>query len=91
MVRTKSMKFYKDVLGIEVQQKWFPKKNLSKSVSTMVRNRIAIMVYHAMSLVLGIVYPIHVCLHMILYASFFCNGIRETLFPLLHVGQILNE
>jgi hypothetical protein len=36
--------------------------------------------YHAMSLVLGIVYP-----------SFFYNGIRETLFSLLHLGQILNE
>ena len=27
----------------------------------------------------------------ILYASFFCNGIRETLFSLLDIGQILNE
>jgi hypothetical protein len=24
----------------------------------------------------------------ILYASFFCNGIRETLLSLLHIGQI---
>jgi hypothetical protein len=35
-----SMKFYEDVLGIEVQQKWFPKKNLSRSL-TWVRTRIA--------------------------------------------------
>ena len=27
----------------------------------------------------------------ILYASFFCNGIRETLLALLQVGHILNE
>ena len=27
----------------------------------------------------------------ILYASFFCNGIREVLSLLLHIGQILNE
>ena len=48
--------------------------------------------YHAKSLVLGIVYPIHVCLQVKFYMlHFFCNGIRETLFSLLHIGQILNE
>jgi hypothetical protein len=43
-------------------------------------------------LVLGIEYPIHVYLQMRFYMlHFFCNGIREILSLLLHLGQILNE
>jgi len=50
-----------------------------------------IMGHYAMSLVLGIVSNPRLSSNEILYASFFCNGIRETLLALLQVGHILNE
>jgi len=54
--------------------------------------RIGIMGYHDMSLVFrNCISNPRLSSSEILYASFFCNGIRETLFSLLHIGQISNE
>jgi hypothetical protein len=56
------------------------------------RTSICIMGYHAKSLVFrNCISNSRLSSSEILYASFFCNGIRETLFSLLHIGQILNE
>ena len=58
----------------------------------MCRTRITIMGYYTMYLVLGIVYPIHVCLQMYIYMlRFFVTISEKYYFSLLHPGQILSK